>query len=94
MPPSQKKFSQVLDYCLAYNIRIGLLLYPKLRDEINHSYRVKNSDVEVRVAAIDISCIDKTGFLHNLDQLIDSLLNIINSQELLQSADVDCIKPN
>lgn len=36
---------------------------------------------------------DKTEFLHNLDQLIDSLLNIIKSQELLQSADADCIRP-
>ena len=30
--------SQVLDYCLVYKIKLGLLLYPKLKQQINHSY--------------------------------------------------------
>ena len=32
--------SQILSYCLAYNIKSGLLLYPKFRDRIDHSGKI------------------------------------------------------
>ena len=73
---SREDISQMLAYCHAYNIKTGLLLYPKFRDGIDHSYYIKNSNIEVRVDTIDISHKNRNEFFHNFGAFIDSLIAI------------------
>jgi 5-methylcytosine-specific restriction enzyme subunit McrC len=69
--------SQVLDYCLVYKIKTGILLYPKLKDEILRTYGIKNTDIQVNLLVINISSKNKIRFLGELESFKDSLIMII-----------------
>lgn len=73
--------SQVLDYCLVYKIKTGLLLYPKLTEIIDDSYQIKNTGIQIKVETINISSKDKEEFLHNLNSFKEYLLMKFINQE-------------
>jgi 5-methylcytosine-specific restriction enzyme subunit McrC len=72
--------SQVLDYCLIYKIQLGILLYPKFKDEISRSYRIKNTNIQVNVQVINIIGKDRIEFLHKLEMFRDSLLMLLEKK--------------
>ena len=78
---ARQDISQILAYCHAYNIKIGLLLYPKFGDRIDHSYCIKNSNIEVRVETIDISCKNRNEFFHNFDVYMNSMIGLVTEGE-------------
>jgi 5-methylcytosine-specific restriction enzyme subunit McrC len=66
--------SQVLDYCLIYKIKTGILLYPKLKDEISKSYSIKNTDIQVKVQVINIKGKVVKEFIRSIEGFKDSLI--------------------
>jgi len=70
--------SQVLDYCLAYGIRNGLLLYPKLGREIHDDHKIINTNIRIKVETLDISSKDNENFEKCLNQFRGTLLDIAN----------------
>jgi 5-methylcytosine-specific restriction enzyme subunit McrC len=68
--------SQILDYCLVYNIRNGILLYPKMEMEFYNEYSIKNIDIKIKVKTIDIS---NSVYLPHLVELINKISESIET---------------
>lgn len=67
--------SQILDYCLAYKIRRGILLYPQYDLEFSDEYHIKNTDKIIEVRSVGIVS-DKDRF-PELDRLAYYLKSIV-----------------
>lgn len=66
--------SQVLDYCLVYEIKNALLLYPKFEEEIHSEYSIRNTDKRIMVETIDLSINGQMKFNENISKFKDTVI--------------------